>query len=773
MGEVYRAHDTKLGRDVAIKILPSNHAADPDRSARFEREARLLASLSHPNIGVIYGFEDTTASHALVLELVEGETLDERVRRGALSVRETLDIARQIAAALDAAHQKGIIHRDLKPANVKITPAGVVKVLDFGLAKLVEDGRSDAAQSTVTLGSTRGGVIVGTPAYMSPEQARAQPLDERADVWSFGCVLYEMVTGRPPFSGATVVDTISAILSSEPDWGVLPGRTPPSIRRLLERCLEKAPASRLRHIGAVARDLEEALAEDGRRSERPSADAAVRPTKTSRGRPALKAAAFAALALLLATGYMWLGRSSRPFDSIAILPFVNASGNPEVEYLSDGITESLINTVSQVPGLAVMSRNSVFRFKGKATNAQAAGQSLNVETVLTGLVVPRGESLSISVELIDVRNDRHIWGEQWNRKIGDLLAVQDEISTEISEKLRLKLTGEERQHLVKRYTQNTDAYRLYLQGRYHWNKRTPTGFNKAIDYFRQAIELDSSYAPAYAGMAETYINLGNYNFALLPPMEAWPQARAAANKAIALDDSVAAAHAAVALCAYQWEWDWTAAEREFKRALALDPTSSSTHHWYAHYLMTMGRTEESLREGRRALELDPLDLPSNAHEGWYHLFIRQPDRALGPLRRTIEMDANFSVAQWYLGWAYEQLGARREAIVQFERTVRLTQRKPSMLALLGHALAAANRRDEALAILRELNDRAKDQYVAAYPVAAIHAALGEPDAAFSWLNKAYDERDSWLDYVALDPRLDGLRSDARFTGLLRRLKLTQ
>jgi TolB-like protein/Tfp pilus assembly protein PilF len=493
------------------------------------------------------------------------------------------------------------------------------------------------------------------------------------------------------------------------------------------------------------------------------------------------AAAVAALVVLAASIAWWLYRPAKPAESLAVLPFVNAGGNPEMEYLSDGITESLINTLSQVPSLAVKSRNSVFRYKGRETDAQAAGEALKVQAVLTGRVVQRGDSLSVSAELIEVRSNRHLWGEQFNRKLADILSMQEEISTQISEKLRLKLTGEQKKRLAKRYTENAEAYQLYLQGRYYWNKKTPLGFNKGIEYFQRAIDTDPSYAPAYAALANLYYNMANYNFALMPPKEAWVKAKAAAERAIQIDDSLAAAHASLALLAYQWEWDWPKAEREFQRALALDPGSSttyeptpaSTNHWYSHFLMTVGRTRESFAAGRRAMELDPVDLAINAHQGWYYLWTAPHEQAIEPLKKTIEMAPEFAVSLWYLGLAYEQKGAFQDAIAQFQTCVRVTGGRPAMVALLGHAFGAANQAIEARTILRQLEQRSKQEYVPSYPVAAIYAALGDKNEALARLEKAYDERDSWMDYLGLDPRLDGLRSDPRFANLLHRMNLAR
>jgi TolB-like protein/Tfp pilus assembly protein PilF len=495
-------------------------------------------------------------------------------------------------------------------------------------------------------------------------------------------------------------------------------RIPQELHRLVSRCLKKDSTDRVQ----TARDLNSTLTALLRDSGDFRRAAVAIPVRL---RPTLSLAAVL-LVLLLAGGLYWFSRAVKPVASIAVLPFVNASGNADMEYLSDGITESLINTLSQVPNLAVMSRNSVFRYKNRETDAQAAGQKLNVQAVLTGRVVQHRDVLSIGAELIDVRNNRQLWGQQYNRRLLDILAVEEEISTDISEKLRSKLTGEEKKRLAKRYTQSTEAYQLYLQGRYYWNKKTPAGFDKGIEYFKKAIEADPNYAPAYAALANLYYNLANYNFALMAPKEAWAKATQAAHKALQIDNTLAAAHASLALVSYQWEWDWPNAEKEFKRALELDPSSSSTYepspsstyHWYSHYLMSMGRTEESFRAGRRALELDPVDLAISSHQGWYYLWTHEFDRAIEPLQKTIQMDPGFTVAQWYLGLAYEQNGVFPDAIAQFQNCVRITNGRPSMVALLGHAYAAANKRNEARAILQQLGALSKEKYVPSYPVAA-------------------------------------------------------
>ena len=768
MGEAYRAHDPRLGRQVAVKVLPPHLAADPHALSRFEREARAVAALSHPNILAIF---DVGSEHGVtfaVTELLEGETLRDRLKKGPIPWRNAAEIGAAIADGLAAAHSKGIIHRDLKPENIFLTSDGRTKVLDFGLARWTKAG-SDDQTSLPT--ATEPGMVMGTVGYMSPEQVKGAAADAPSDVFSLGCVLYEMITGRRAFSRETPAQTMTAILEQAPPPLEPRTRIPKDLDQLLRHCLEKDPAARMQSARDLAFGLRTIAGQSGR----------YRAAATSARRSLTVSAAAAAVVAILAivTVVLWRAQPPASTDSIAILPFDNASGNADMDYLGDGITESLINSLSQMPSLSVISRNAVFKYKGRAADAQAVGRALHVSAVLTGRVVQRGDALSISTELVDVRNNRQLWGEQYNRKLTDILTVQEQISIEISERLRLKLTGDDRRRLTKRYTQDTEAYQLYLRGRYYWNKKTPDGFNKGIQEFQKAIEADPNYAPAYAGMAALYNNLANYNFALIPPKEAWVKAKGAATRAIEIDEGLAAAHASLALVFYQWEWDWPAAEREFKRAIELDPGSSttyepspsSTYHWYSHFLMSMKRVEESFTTGRHALELDPTDLANNAHQGWHYLWIHEFDRSVDPLKKAIELDPSFPVGQWYLGLAYEQRHAFQEAIAQFQNCVRITAGRPSMTALLGHAYAVAGRKGDAEAVLKELSVAAKQRYVPPYPVAAIYVGLGRFDDAFAWFERAYEGRDSWMAYLAIDPRMDVLRADPRYADLLRRLKL--
>ena len=782
MGEVYRAHDTKLGRDVAIKVLPSNFVHDPERLARFQREARMLASLNHPNIATIHGLEQSNSVHFLVMEVVPGETLAERLRVGAVGIEEALKIGEQIAEALEAAHEKGVIHRDLKPANVKVTPEGRVKVLDFGLAKaFAGDGGLDLSNApTLTAMETEDGRILGTPAYMSPEQARGKPLDKRTDIWAFGCVLYELVTGRQAFRGDTLSDMIAAVLEREPDWGALPAATPEKFRRLMRRCLQKDPQRRLRDLGDARIEIEETLAafanaknNAGRRSRREvparRARAQSAPTDASEaserprgGRAGLVIAAVGLMLVLVTVGWVYrFAARGETIDSVAVLPFVNASGDQTTEYLSDGITESLINSLSKLPNLKIKSRDSVFRYKGKETDPAEVARQLGVRAIFKGRLTQRGDTLAISAELIDGRNDDHLWGQQYNRKLADIFALQDEIAREITNTLRLRLTAQDEKRLAKRYTENVEAYQDYLKGRYLWDKKTEEGFEKGIEYFQQAIAKDPTYALAYAGLADSYTGLAGFGF--VPPKEGYPKALEAALKALEIDDKLAEAHASLAFTKSNYDWDWSGAEQEFKRAIELNPGASTAHHFYGLALAYMGgRFEEAIDESKRAVELDPLSLIINADLGHVFYEARKYDQAIEQERKTLEMDPNFNPARHWLGLAYLQKSMYKEGIAEFEKDF------PS----LGYAYAVAGRRAEAQQVLDKLNELSKQKYVPAVSMARIYVGLGEKEKAFEWLEKAYQDGSiGGGTGIAADPIFDPLRSDPRLKDLLRRMNL--
>jgi serine/threonine protein kinase/Flp pilus assembly protein TadD len=730
MGEVYRARDIKLGRDVALKVLPDAFARDADRIARFEREAKLLASLNHPNIATIHGLEETGGSYYLVMELVAGQTLAERLAAGSLAVEEVLRICIQIADALGAAHQKGITHRDVKPANIKVTPEGRVKVLDFGLAKGSSEAQDEGCTEAETLTQmTQAGVILGTPSYMSPEQVRGEPVDRRTDIWAFGCVLFELLVGRRPFRGASHAEIIACVLKTEPEWQALPARTPAQVRDLLQRCLQKDRDRRLSDIADARKNLDEAL------------------LAPATGKPV---------------------EPDRVIGSLAVLPFVNVSGDPQMEYLSDGLTESIIFSLSHLPQLRVMSRSAVFRHKGHTEEAQVVGQALGVGAVLTGKVLQRGETLLISAELVDVENGWQLWGAQYRRKVEDIFATEEDIAKEISEKLRLKLAPEKQNLLASRYTENVEAYHLYLKGRFYWAKRTEEGLYKGIQYFRQAIEVDPTYALAYAGVAEGYVPLAVYCH--LAPNDACPKAMAAARVALEIDPKLSEARTVLGGIMSYYDWDQENAEKELRQAVVLDPKYPRARQALAETLTISGRFEEAAMEAKRALELDPLALSLNAHMAMTYYFARQYDRAIEHGSRTVDMDPNFFPGYFYLGLAYQINGQFAEAIAALQQARVLSNNSTLMVASLGGALAASGKQEEARNILRELEQMGRRKYVSQVFVAAILTGLGEIDPALTCLETAYEDRCTWLPRcLKADARLDRLHNEPRLQRLTHRV----
>jgi serine/threonine-protein kinase len=779
MGEVYRARDQRLERDVAIKVLPDHLAQDAEALTRFEREAKAVAALSHPNILAIHDFGKEQGISFAVMELLEGETLRSRLARSPLPWRKTVEVGVAVADGLSAAHSKGIIHRDLKPENIFLTDDGRVKILDFGLA-LVADPLSSGDQTTTALGparkasATQPGTVLGTFGYMSPEQVRGEQAVPASDVFSLGCVLYETVSGRKAFGRATAAESVAAVLKEDPpelgsagDRGVLP----PEIERVILHCLEKRPADRFQS----ARDVAFALKNIGSISalSQPPAQPLVEATPQPRVEPKPHARrlvwiAGAASVLILAGAlvFLWLGRN-RPIDTLAVLPFINAGSDPNAEYLSDGITEGIINNLSQLPNLGVMSRSSVFRYKGKEIDPQAVGRDLNVRAVLAGRVVRRGEELSISTELIDTRTNRQIWGEQYNRRTSDLMALQEQISREISDRLRLRLTGEDKKKMARRPTENAEAYQIYLQGRYQWNKRTLDGMQQSIDLFQQAISKDERYALAYAGLADAYALLADYN--VLPAREVMPRAKTAAEKAIELDDSLPEAHASLGWVKLTHDWAWPDAEREFKRSIELNANYPTAHQWLGEYLTVMGRFDDALAEMKRAVAIDPLSLVANTSVCSTLYYAGRYDQAIEQCRKTIAMDGNFGQAHLFLGRAFKQKASYAEAMAELQRALDLSEGNTNELAALGHGYALAGRRSEAIKILDDLQERSKQTYVQPMWMAGIHIGLGQKDQAFEWLQKAYQDRSGWLVYLKVDPMFNPIRSDPRFSDLVQRV----
>ncbi len=772
MGEVYRARDTRLDREVAVKILPEHLAANPEALHRFEREARAVAALSHPNILAIFDFGTEHGLSYAVLELLEGQTLRQRLSGAPLPWTQAAEIGDALAEGLAAAHAKGIIHRDLKPENIFLTDAGQVKILDFGIARV----KGLAAAHEPSTQTTKPGTVLGTYGYMSPEQVRGETVEAPGDIFSLGCVFYEMLAGARPFARATMAETLAAILRDEPlalaDSGGQ--ELPAELARLVNRCLKKAPAERYQSARELAGELKALAGGSG-------AHASVQPQARPRARfsarpvwpvwPVLLTAALLLLLGLAAAGYYAFWREPA-LDSLAIMPLLNASGDVNAEYLSDGISEDLINHLSLLSNLRVPARSTVFRFKGKEFDPRQAGKDLNVRAVLTGKVTQRQDTVSIIVELVKTADGSHLWGEHYRRQLSDLLALQEEITRQISWNLRLTLSGPQRQQLEKRYTQNLEAYQLYLKGRYQWNQRTPPALRQSIDYFQQAIDKDPRYALAYSGLADAWFILGPLGLNALPAKDAIDKQRAAATRALELDDMLAEAHTSLAVVRLTHDWNWMEAEQAFQRALKLKPSYAVAHSWYAACLTTMGRFAEGIVEIKRAQELDPFSLGISNTVAGHHYYARQYEQAVAQYRKTIAMNPQVFIPHADLAQVYEQQGKFDEAVAELEQALKLSERSSEVLATLGHVYATAGRRAEAQKILDELNALAKGGTVSPLDFALVHAGLGQSEQAFAWLDKAVAERAPALIYLKVDQRFERLRADPRFAELLGKLKLS-
>jgi len=761
MGVVYRAHDERLDRDVALKVLPAGTLADEASRQRFRKEALALSKLNHPNIQTVHDFDTQDGLDFLVTEYVPGVTLNDRLAGKPLPEKEVLRLGQQLAEGLAAAHEQGIIHRDLKPSNLRVTPDGRLKILDFGVAKLLGPVSAPAATETGTR------AMAGTPLYMSPEQRRGERVDARSDLYSAGLVLWEMATGKPPVAGRG-----------------LSGRVSPELQRIVEKCLEEERENRYQSAKELAVDL--------RRLASPSLPLAPSPQAPAWGRIGSRwpvppgsavlllrvsvglAAVAAVLAVLVAFNVGSLrerlfGASPPQIDSLAVLPLKNLMGDPEQDYFVEGMQEALITELSKISALKVISRTSTLRYKDTDKPLPQIARELNVAGVIEGSVLREGDQVRVTVQLIHGPSDRHLWAQSFDRELRGILALHSEVAQAIAREIKVTLTTAEETRLAGARPVNPETYQLYLQGRYFWNYRTQEGFEKAIKYFQQAIEKDPTNARAYAGLADCYNVLSNY--LPIPSQETFPQAKAAALKALALDDTLAEPHASLAFVYSVYDWDWAAAEKEFQRAIELNPGYETAYRWYAGFLISVGRTEEGIAATKRALELDPVNM--HGATAWHYYFAHRYDKAIEHYLKHFELHPGRVPAHFFLAQAYEQVGRYEEAIAEFQKAVAVDPDKLRALAGLAHAYALSGRRDEARKILDQLEEQAKRTYVSSYHLAAVQLALGDRDRAIEWLERAYQERSFWIRNLKVDPLFDSLRGDPRFQALLRRMNFPE
>ena len=810
MGEVYLADDTKLDRKIALKILPTNVASNKDRMARFVREAKSAATLNHPNIAHVYEIGKSDGVDFIAMELVDGHTLRELIYTQQTDLVKLLRYLQHVAEGLAKAHSVGIIHRDLKPDNIMVTRDGHAKILDFGLAKLVETDQSEASPDRTTailMQQSQSGIIVGTVGYMSPEQAqgKTREIDHRSDIFSFGCILYEAITSHRPFAGTDTIDTLNRIIR-EPVTPItdLNPLAPPDLQRIVRRCLAKDREDRYQTIKDVAIEIKELRQElkaaglettatpntapgaqatsiaSGNKTARSSSSVANRESSAEYLVSTIKqnkaavgiVAALVIVAGIVATVSYWRSSKSAAstIDSIAVLPFVNQNNDSNIDWIADGLTESIINGLAPLQNLKVLPRSSVFRYKGKEIDPLKVGNELGVSAVLTGRLAQRGDDLVVSTELIDVRYNKQIWGDHYQRKISDLLAVQTDIANAISANLRPTLSGTKAVQIKKRYSQNSEAYQLYLKGRHHWLKFTPEDHKRAAAYFNQAIEIDPNFALAYSGLSDTFVGSGVNGW--ISPREGFLKAKIASNNAVKLDDSLAEAHTAVGAVALFYDFDWATAEQEYKRAIELNPSYEGAVNLYTYLFVALGRFDDGIRMAQRGIEIAPADVLISGDLGAAYYLARRFDDSFRQAQKTQDLDPNNPAMLMLLATLYDAKGMQDEAIEQCRKAIDLVGRTSGVLSLLGHAYAESGRRDEALKIINELSERSKNEYTSPYDVAIIYVGLRDTERTFEQLEKAYDDRAGWMIFLNVEPMFDPIRSDPRFTRLVHRMKLS-
>jgi len=732
-GEVWRAVDTRLDREVAIKLLTGAIEQDPERLARITHEAKTLASLSHPNVVTVHSIEELAGQRFLVMELVRGTQLDRLIPENGLPLDRVLELGVAIADAVSAAHQCGVIHGDLKPGNVMIGGDGRPKILDFGLAKWTErpiDIDSDKAP-TRTLPS---GNIEGTVHYMSPEQFKGKRIDQRSDVFSLGVILHELATGERPFFGETAAELIAGILRDEPrPVAEIRRDLPRQLSRIILHALNKDPARRFQTALDLRNELEQLAAELGRHD-----------FSVDRDSPA------------------WDVRA------VAVLPLEDLAGDPSQGYFADGMTDALINTLARISALKVISRTSVMQYRGQHKPVREAARELGVDAIVEGSVLRVGDRVRITTQLIDAMRDKLLWAESYEEDLGDVFDLQGRLARSIAERIQVELTPQERAQLDRRHTADPAVHEAYMKGRHLWYKRTTDSVRQALQQFERATRLDPTFAPAHAGIADSYIVDGGRYLGVTPKV-AYDKARAAALEAVRLDDRLAEAHTSLAAVLTDYDWDWEGADREYRRAIELNPNYVTAHSWYAEQLSRMGRHDEAVAEARRAFELDPLSLVAQMIVAWILYFARRYDEAIEQAQRTLAREPDYPTALRVLGWAYEDTGRFDDAIAAHERAAELTDQQPNFRGQLGRAYALAGRTDEARAILDELLETGEETYVSSLDVATICAALGDHDRALDWLERAHAERADHLPYIKVNPRLDPLRSSPRFLRLMRRM----